>query len=158
MENIGVFDFVAGISPWWWVAFALALGAIEMATMSFFLIWPALAALVMAVIVAMVPDMSGEAILALFAAVAIALTFAGRALVLRFGDGGGPETNLNNRSSALVGRRATVLEWDGGRGNVEIDGMRWAAVWDDTAPAETDGRVKVTAADGMTLHVQNVTG
>lgn len=148
-------DFIANMSPWWWVAFALALGAVEMATMSFFLIWPALAALLMAGVVVAWPDLSGAALVAIFAILAIGLTFLGRSILVRFGDGGGPDSSLNSRSKQLIGRRATVLEWNGGDGIVEIDSIRWKAVWEDTGAAETDGKVNVTKADGMVLTVRN---
>lgn len=150
-----MFATIAEISPWWWLAFALALGAIEMATMSFFLIWPALAALIMAGVVALGPGWSGEAITAFYAVLAIALTFAGRAVVRRWGDGGGAETSLNSRSAQLVGRKATVLEWVDGHGAVEIDGTRWSAKWIDDARAAPAASVTVTDADGMTLMVRN---
>lgn len=149
-------DFIANLSPWWWLAIALAIGALEMATMSFFLIWPALAALAMAGVVALWPDMSGAATISIFAILAIVLTFAGRSVVHRFGDGGGPDTGLNNRASQMVGRRARVLECDAGRGVVEIDGMRWSARWEDAGSAAPDSKVDVTGAEGMTLTVANV--
>lgn len=149
-------DWVATISPWWWLAFALGLGVVEMSTMSFFLIWPALAALIVAALVALVPGMSGAVIVTIFAVLSVALTFAGRSIMSRFGDGGGPDTGLNSRSQQLIGRRATVLDWDGGSGSVEVDGIRWKAIWDDASPASADGKVQITQADGMTLHVKNV--
>jgi len=113
-ESISVFQWVANLSPWWWVAFGIGLGAVEMATMSFFLIWPALGAIVMALIVAFGPPMSGEAIVSLWAILSIALTFAGRSFMNRFGDGGEPTSNLNARSKQLVGRKAKVLSWEHG--------------------------------------------
>ena len=148
-------EFIANLSPWWWVAIALAIGALEMATMSAFLIWPALAALLMAGVVLIAPDLSGAATVSIYAILAIVLTFVGRALMQRFGDGGGPETGLNSRSQQLIGRRATVLECDAGNGVVEIDGMRWTAIWEDGSTAAPDTKVSITQADGMTLHVRN---
>lgn len=153
--EIALFDFLEGMSPWWWVAAGVVIAALEMATMSFFLIWPALAAFVVAALVAIRPDISGEAQILSFAILSIAVTFAGRSLMGRFGDGGGAgDADLNNRSTALVGRSAKVLEREGREGAVEIDGIRWRAVWPDSNSV-TPTHVTIAAADGMTLSVTN---
>ena len=78
MESVSLFDWIAGLSPWWWVAFGIGLGALEMATGSFFLIWPALAAIAMAINIAIGPSFSGEVIVILYAGLSIVLTFLGR--------------------------------------------------------------------------------
>jgi len=152
-ESITVFQWVANLSPWWWVAFGIGLGAVEMATMSFFLIWPALGALIMAGIVAVGPPMSGEFLVSTWAILSVGLTFAGRSYMNRFGDGGEPETALNNRSKQLVGRQAKVLSWDHGEGAVEIDGMRWRAVAENGGAFINNTPVNIVKAEGMTLTV-----
>lgn len=154
-DTVSFFGWISALSPWWWVAFGITLGAIEMATMSFFLIWPALAALVMAGVVAIAPPMSGEMIVALWAILSIALTFLGRSLMRRYGDGGEPESNLNSRSARLVGRKAQVLEWAHGEGSVEIDGTRWKAVSENQNAAALTGPVEIVSADGMILTVRS---
>ena len=73
----------------------------------------------------------------------------------RYGDGGGEVSNINNRSGQLVGRRATVLEWRNGEGAVEVDGIRWRAMWDGDQVSEAGRAVEVVKADGMTLTVRN---
>ncbi|MEM9269262.1 MAG: NfeD family protein [Pseudomonadota bacterium] len=152
---LDAFNILEGMSPWWWVAFGIALGAIEMATMSFFLLWPALAAIIMAVLLALMPGMPGEVQIALFAAIAVALTFAGRSLVRRYGDGGEPETSLNKRGDRMVGRRAKVLSFNGVEGRVEIDGVQWRAQRTDGNFSLGEGQsVQVVKVDGMTLHVE----
>jgi len=133
-ESITVFQWVANLSPWWWVAFGIGLGAVEMATMSFFLIWPAL-------------------VVSTWAILSVGLTFAGRSYMNRFGDGGEPETALNNRSKQLVGRQAKVLSWDHGEGAVEIDGMRWRAVAENGGAFINNTPVNIVKAEGMTLTV-----
>lgn len=153
-ESVTIFGWIASLSPWWWVAFGIGLGAVEMATMSFFLLWPALAALVMAGILAVAPPMTGELIVSLWAILSVALTFAGRSLMLRYGDGGEPESNLNSRSARLVGRKAKVLDWAHGEGSVEIDGTRWKAVSENKDAAALAGPVEIVSADGMTLTVR----
>ena len=149
------FDLIEGLSPWWWVALGLGLGAVEMLTMSFFLFWPGLAAIAIAALIGLFPLMPGEIRVALSAALAVALTVAGRASMHRFGAGGGAVTNRNARSAQLIGRRATVLDWNGGEGAVEIDGIRWQARWDGDQVSATGRSVEITGADGITLLVRN---
>ncbi|MSU92113.1 hypothetical protein GE300_21455 [Rhodobacteraceae bacterium 2CG4] len=150
-----MFFWLETLSPWWWVALALILGAAEMLTMSLFLLWPAAAALLMAVVVAVMPGMPGELRLAVFAALAIALTFAGRALVRRHGDGGaGADSRLNARAAQMVGRRGRLLSATDGELRVEIDGMQWAARPEDDAPLTPGVLVEVTGAHGMILRVR----
>lgn len=146
-------DLVEAVSPWWWVAFGIGLGVLEMVTMSFFLIWPGLAALVMAGILSLLPTMPGELRIALFAVLAVALTFLGRAWLNKYGDGGGAQTNLNNRAALVVGRKAKVLSCASGEGAVEIDGIRWHAVWEGGASSAEGDMVDIQRADGMTLRV-----
>ena len=151
-------DVLEGLSPWWWVATAFALGALEMLTGTAVLIWVALATLVMAVLNAIVPTLSGELQVALFAGLSIALTFAGRWAMNRFGDGGETHATLNQRSNHLVGRTAKVLDYDAGSnsGAVEIEGMRWRATWGVGQSSQMGETVRIRTADGMNLIVEPV--
>ena len=153
--DLGIFDFLEGLSPWWWVAGGIALGAVEMATMSFFLIWPGLAALAMAGVVALAPDLSGEVQVALFALLAVAFTFLGRGVMHRWGDGGAPVTDINNRAAQMVGRHAKVLGVEGSEARVEIDGMHWQAVIEGAGP-EAGQMAEVSGADGMRLRIRSL--
>lgn len=150
-------SILEGISPWWWVAFAFALGSLEMATMSFFLIWPGLAALLMAGLLVTSPSVSGELQISIFAVLSVLLTFGGRHLFRNFGDGGGSDT-LNRRSDQIVGRMAEVLDCANGEGAVRIDGMRWRATWTSGKSAKAGDRVRIVRADGMQLFVEPVVG
>lgn len=153
----GVFDWLESLSPWWWVAFALALGAIEMATMSFFLIWPGLAALAMAGLLALFPGMPGEVQVAAFATLSVALTFGGRAWMRRYGDGGAPPSGLNDRSRQMIGRRGTVIRISQGEATVQVDGVHWRArLAGGAASSEPGAGIEVTGVDGMTLEVRSL--
>lgn len=149
------FEMIAGLSPWSWVAVGVVLGVIEMLTMSFFLIGPALASLALAVIVGLFPGMAGEILMLLWAVLAVVLTLACRPFLARYGGSDGAGSNINERSAQLVGRRAVVLEWRNGEGSVEVDGIRWRAAWQDAQAAQSGAPVEVIAADGMTLTVRN---
>jgi len=154
-----ILDILSGISPWWWVAFALALGALEMATFSFFLIWPALAALLVSALLAASPELSGSVQVSIFAIGAIAFTVMGRFFFARYGDGGGTEDMLlNKRGQRFVGRSAIVAEFANGQGYIEVEGMRWRANWPADQTSKTGDQVRITQADGLVLNVEPIIG
>lgn len=149
------FGMIGAMSPLWWLALALGLGMLEMLTMTAFLIWPGLAALAMAVIHALFPGLSGEVLVALFAVLAVVLTYLGKGVFLRGEHRRQAESGLNQRSRRMVGRIGAVVEHGPGRGIVEIDGMRWNARWDVAlAPAGPGARIEVVEAEGLTLVVR----
>lgn len=158
MEALNTFfSALDGISPWWWVAFAFALGAFEMATMSFFLIWPALAGLIMALLLVVSPNMSSGMQVMTFAGLSVLLTVIGRYLFKTYGDGGGEvDKVLNQRSARFIGRTGKVLEFANGEGVVELEGMRWRAQWPENATTKIGATARVTDADGMLLQVEPV--
>ncbi len=149
-----VFAFLEGISPWWWLSFAVVLGAVEMATMSFFLIWPALAAVIIAIWLTVLPGLSGEGQIAAFALLSILLTFLGRTLMTRFGDGAVENPTLNSRSNQMIDRHGKVVSFTGPEGDITIDGIRWRARWVDGSRSKPNDTVLVTGAEGMTLFVK----
>lgn len=148
-----IFSFLTGISPWWWVAAALALGIIEVLTFSFFLIWPGLAAAIVAVVMWIVPDLSGTMQILVFAILSVVFTLLGRQYVLnRTPTSETP--GLNQRSAQLIGRNAVVIDGfaSGGLGNVEVDGMRWRARMSEGATRPGSGQtLEIVGSEGMTL-------
>ncbi len=152
-------DLLQGISPWWWVALAILLAAAEMVTVTTVLISAATAALVTALWLWLVPHLSGAGQIAVFGLFAIAFTFAGRAVVGRFGVGGEPD-KLNRRAAALIGREATVIDFLYQEGQVTIDGMPWPArLRDESGPAPEPGnRVRVVGTDGIVVWVAALDG
>lgn len=156
----GLFGVLTGISPWWWVALALALALVEVLTFSFFLIWPALAALTVAILMWMVPDMSGSSQLLWFSIMAAIFTFVGRQIVFMYKPTS-ERPNLNQRGSALIGRNAVIVDGfvAGGIGSVEVDGVRWRArVQDDSASPAPGEIFKIADADGMMLILKELPG
>ncbi len=145
--------FMESMTPWWWVALAFLLGALEMVSGTFVLIWLALAALCMAGLQAIGVELSFAMQTAIFAFLSIILTFGGRFLLHRFGDGAPESEQLNQRSQRFVGRNGKVLEFNNGEGAIEIDGIRWRAQWEDGTSSDIGTSVRVTRAEGMTLYV-----
>jgi membrane protein implicated in regulation of membrane protease activity len=156
---VSIFAALDGISPWWWVAAAILLAALEMLTVSTVLIWSALAAIVTALWLFAVPGLPGTWQLACFGLLSIAFTFAGRALVSRlgFGDDKDGAGQLNRRAAQLVGRDAVVVSFEAREGQVTVDGVPWPARLDVGAQTPATGdRVSVVAADGIVVRVRPV--
>ncbi len=148
------FSWLQNISPLWWITLGFALAAAEMLVVSFFLIWPALAAFVMALLVWIIPGLQGEYQIVLFAVLSIGLTYVGRRL---FQSSDEPENGLNDRSKQIVGKRAkVVLFGELGEGRVELNGVSWSAVWPKDQTAEIGDIVEITKADGMNIEVTNI--
>lgn len=148
-----LFAWLDGASPWWWVALAFVLGAAELLTFTYFLLWIACAALTVAAVHALA-GLGGVWQLALFAVLGIAYTVAGLVAFPRMrGETSAP--GLNERSGRLIGRQAVVRsEFTAGIGAVEIDGMRWRARLAPGVDAPPEGAIlRVTGAEGMTLVV-----
>lgn len=152
---MSLLGFLDGAAPWWWLALGIALVLAEMLTVSFYLVWPGLSAMTLAALLWAFPGMSGELQLALFAGLAIAYTFAGRAWVRARGQPDSDRPALNRRSQQLVGRRATVraVEPDGSV-TVEIDGILWSAEVEGRAEAPAGTPVRITEARGTDLRVR----
>jgi membrane protein implicated in regulation of membrane protease activity len=143
------------VSPWWWVALAILLGAIEMLTPTTVLVWSALAAVVTAAVLWLVP-LGLAAQVALFAVASIVFTLAGRALFQRSRSQDDGST-LNRRADQVLGREAVVVAFDHGDGQVTVDGVPWPARLEagSTVPQSGD-RVLVTGAEGIVVRVRPV--
>ncbi len=151
----GLFSWIETLSPWWWIALGIGLGALEMMIASSVLIWPGIAAIVMGIILWIAPGMQGALQIALYAALSIGTLLAGRGYIRKFGDGE-PNTTLNNRTEQMVGHNAKVVDFNLGEGHIELNGLRWTAKWPEGQSAEVGQVVKIIAADGMSLQVENI--
>ena len=151
---VDFFTWVGDASPWLWLALGIILVALEILVPSFVLIWPGLAAIVMAVLTWLLPGLSGQALIALFAGLSILFLFGGRAMMARV-DQAEPQAVLNARGKNLVGREAKVLSVSGPQGKVEIDGVQWPVIWEQGDIPPREGQwVSVIKVAGMTLHVK----
>lgn len=152
----GLFAFLDGASPWWWVAIALALGAVEILTFTYFLLGPASSALTLAAVLFVFPSLSGTLQIALFAVCSVLYAVLGWALMrsVRRRDGTGGPT-LNRRGAQMIGRAATVsAAFSAGLGTVTIDGIAWRSRMRGTGADPAAGDVlKVVAVEGATLVV-----
>ncbi len=150
MTEFDFFSSLDGASAWWWIAFAIALGAVEMLTFTYFLIWIALAALAVGLTMVVVP-LGGQEQVVAFAVLSILFTVAGRFAVKKMRQTPSDTPGLNRRSEKLIGRKGKALaDFENDEGLVVIDDVRWRARLAIGAIKKGESLV-VIDADGMQL-------
>ena len=142
-----------GNQPFWiWLALGVILLAAEAAFSTEWLLWPAVAAGVVAVLTAIGLPLGFWGEVALFAALTVAATLLSRRLIQRVNPSDSPD--INAREGRLVGQRAQVVEaFVDGRGRVFVSGAEWSAEIDGAAPPPGES-VIVDAVDGARLKVR----
>jgi len=150
-------EFVAwlwNVTYWHWWALAVLLIGIEVFAASTFLLWPAAAAVVVGIVVAIVPDLDWRIQLLAFAVIAAIATVGGRALWQRY-RGADIEPSLNRRGTQYVGRRMTLSEdLSDGAGRIQIDDTWWPARTVDGRPLESGRQIEIVAVNGIELEVK----
>ncbi len=134
-----------------WAIAALVLFAAEAMAPGAFMLWFGFAAAAMAVLVLLLPELGWLLQAILFSVLALISV----AVYRRWFRGRGRQSDkplLNRRTEQLVGTVAVLDQSiEGGRGRIRIDDAFWTVEGPDL-PVGT--RVRVVAADGMTLKVQ----
>ena len=151
MDAVGGFY---ALHPFWvWLAVAAMFLAVEVATGTGWLLWPAASAFVIGVVAqALHPGAVVE--IGLFAALTIASTLLARRYLRPVLEPKGPD--LNDPAQRLVGQRGQVLStFERGRGRVFVDGKDWAAETDEPIPAISQ-EVVVIGVDGAVLKVRKI--
>ncbi len=149
------FVWVSELSGWYWLALGILFIALEMLVPSFIVVWPGLAAITIAILVAIFPNISGEWLVLIFAILSIGYIFVGRSLAMRLRKAE-PQTTLNARAESLVGHQAKVVSYDNGEGKVAIKGVQWPAVWENGEIATEGQSVVIAATSGVSLTVKNM--
>jgi membrane protein implicated in regulation of membrane protease activity len=138
--------------PFWvWLAAAAIFLAIEVATGTGWLLWPAAAGFLVGLLTLVVaPGLPIE--LGLFAVLTIATTYAARRFLRPVLDASNPD--LNDPALRLVGRDGEALAgFEHGKGRVFVDGKEWAAVAPEGEPAAGQ-KVQVVSVEGAVLTVR----
>lgn len=130
-------EWVASIyetQPFWlWLGVGVVLLAIESMFSTEWLLWPAVAAGVTAMLAGLFPQIGLQVEAAIFAALTIALTVMSRKLVKRVNPTEAPD--INDVNLRLVGQKARVVEpFNNGTGRVYVSGAEWVAEISDSRP------------------------
>ena len=141
--------------PFWvWLAIAAVILGLEVATGSGYLMWPAGAAAIIAVINLTGIRMGLPAELALVAVLTLVATLTTKRWMPKNIHGDNPD--INDPSIRLVGRRGVATaNFIDGRGRVDVDGKDWAAELDAGEILAAGTRVEVIGIiDGARLSVR----
>ncbi|WP_029908646.1 NfeD family protein [Caulobacter sp. UNC358MFTsu5.1] len=148
----GLMLFYATHPFWVWLAVGAVFLAVEVATGTGWLLWPAASALLVGLLtLAVQPGLPVE--LGLFAVLTIATTYLARRFLRPVLDAGNPD--LNDPSLRLVGRDGEALDgFANGKGRVFVDGKEWAAVAPEGVAPAAGQKVQVVAVEGAVLTVR----
>ena len=143
-------SFFAEVTPWHWFGIGLVLLIAELSTGTTYLLWPAVAAWITAVLLLLFPLPLPFQLLA-FGAVTIGLTLSGR----RYLKGKwlkGDDKGLNDRGKTLVGASGVAAgSFENGVGRVKLGDSEWRAESNDAIGA--GDAVSILAVEGATLKV-----
>ena len=149
-----VTNFLNAQPAWHWWALGALLLALEIASMTSYLLWPGLAALLVGVLKFFYPPLDGRIAVFLFAVLAVVATIIWK----RSPWGNATRTThetLNERSAQYLGRHVTAIgDFAGGRGSVRVDDTRWSAQTTDGSSPRSGDALEVTGFDGAILKVK----
>jgi membrane protein implicated in regulation of membrane protease activity len=148
-----VLDFLNTLNAQHWAGFGVALLIAELLTGTTYLLWPAVAAFVVAL--ASYFGLHYWAIeLTMFAVVTIVLTAFAHPIVKRWrlAQGGRP---LNERAHQMIGTRGMLTAFANGVGSVKINDSIWRAVSNE--PLIAGEQVVIAEVHGTTVTVKKAT-
>ena len=154
MEENTLLEFLREMSATRWAIIGIVLLGLELATGTTYILWPAVAALIMAVLVFLLP-LGWELQFILFFILSAVLLLAGHKFVRPKVKGGEP-SDLNDRARTMVGQRVkAVSDFEIGKGRVHVGDTQWSAAM-ETGDAKKDDELRVVKVKGTTLWVEKV--
>lgn len=146
-----IISTLESLNIWWWLGLAALLLVAELLTGTTYILWPAAAAFVTALLASFV---GWPVELLSFAVFGVIFLILGDRFVKPLLKSG-PESGLNTRATYLVGERVTVIGgFTEGRGRVRHGDTEWSAQTADGADLPEGAKVIVEALDGTRLIVK----
>jgi membrane protein implicated in regulation of membrane protease activity len=153
-------EFLADMPFWAWFVIGAALLVAELLTGTTFLLWPAIAAVLLGLITTVQLDGQWVTQWLLFAVLTVGLGVVGKPYAERWVNGPPSDRpTLNRFSDRERGKRATVVSFSEGQGRVQLGDTEWSArLADGARPVEPGQSVEVVGTDGTVLIVAPRTG
>lgn len=137
-----------------WLILGVLLLVLEVVTGTTYILWPAVAALIVGVIVFILP-LAWEAQFLLFFILSAILLVVGHKFVRPKMKGGEP-SDLNDRARTMVGMRVkAVADFETGLGRVQVGDTQWRASIVEGNPS-AGAELRVISVKGTTLQVEAV--
>ncbi|WP_298915176.1 NfeD family protein [uncultured Algimonas sp.] len=151
-------ELLSQLTAWHWLALGIVLLGVELLTGSTYILWPAVSALFVGVLMFIAPGLGWEMQLLLFFLLSVATLVLGRTHLQRLVKGGEP-SDLNDPGQAMVGRQVRAVgDFDGTEGRVELGGTQWAARLDGASlpvpDVKTGDLLRIRTVQGATLIVE----
>ena len=145
-------QLLEGMSGTKWLIFGVALLTLEVVTGTTYILWPAVAALIVGVLVFVLP-LGWEMQFLLFFLISTILLFVGHKYFRPMMKGGEP-SDLNDRATSMIGMRVkAVTDFETGRGRVQVGDTQWQAMMNE-GDAVIGDELRVVAVKGATLLVE----
>ena len=144
-------ELITTINQWHWWSLAVVLLILEAFAPGAFFVSMSVAAIVVGLLLAFMPELAMEYQLFVFTLLSVGTIVAARRFL---GDrlDKSDQPTLNQRGQKYVGRTFTLAEpIENGYGKIRVDDSTWKVQGEDCGP---NGRVRVTAADGVVLMVE----
>jgi len=140
------------LAPWHWLTLGVLFLACELFAPTSFLLWPGLAAIATGILVWIIPALSWQMQVVLFAVLAIAATLVGRHFFTNKAEADSTHPTLNKRAESVKGRVFTLSKpIENGVGSAVIDNTHWRIIGPDL-PA--GAKLLVTGTKGSSLIVE----
>ena len=137
-----------------WMILGVLLLVLEVVTGTTYILWPAVAALIVGIIAFVLP-LAWEMQFLLFFILSGILLVVGHKFVRPKMKGGEP-SDLNDRARSMVGMRVkAVADFDTGLGRVQVGDTQWRASIQDGNPS-AGAELRVISVKGTTLQVEAV--
>ena len=134
-----------------WLILGGVLLIFEVVTFTLLFLWIAIAALIMATVSFVFPEMTPSIQMWIFAVLTLLSVVVWNKAFKKTQDSIG-DAKMNNRAARYIGRTAILSEAiTNGYGKIQIEDSFWRVACDQDLPV--DSRVKIIAADGVILTV-----
>ncbi len=147
-----IVSLLEGVRATHWGLLGLSLVGLELITGTTYILWPAAAALILAVLVFFLP-LGWELQFVIFFILSIVLLVAGHRYLRPMLKSGEP-SEVNDPGQTMLGRRVTAFtDFENGHGRVTVGDTQWKASTDAKDPKTGDALI-ITSVAGTTLIVE----
>lgn len=145
-------ELLSQLTAWHWLILGVVLLGVELLTGSTYILWPAVSALMVGLLLFIAPGMGWEWQMLLFFLLSITTLVLGRTHLQKIVKGGEP-SDLNDPGKAMIGRQVkAVADFNGIEGRVNVGDTQWLARL-DIGTAMAGDLLRVQSVEGATLIV-----